>query len=354
MHGPAKSTLLAVVENFHVPLPAIKTLATKVRAGFLARTANFSGGELATITASDLTLLFTLYDRYFFSSALARAVGGKLTFRVSDRMTRAGGKLRFYPAKIGSAFESFELVVSRRLLLENFSDKRPVEVNGVDCADRVSALQAIFEHELLHLVELHLLGHSRCKSAAFRERAKRLFGHLDVTHSLSTKCQIQRMQRLKSPVKVGDMVLFTYRGAELPGRVNRITKRATVLVESRLGSHYTDGKRYRKYYVPLARLEVVKEVRASVAKPWWLYLLECRGGMVYAGVAVDVVKRFVMHESGKGARFTRANPPLRILAAERFEGRSQAQKAEAKLKGLRKPQKLKWASLNPWKAAGPK
>ena len=53
------------------------------------------------------------------------------------------------------------------------------------------------------------------------------------------------------------MVGFTYSGQWLRGRVNRVTKRATVLVEHAKGRKYTDGKRYLKYYVPLGELEVV-------------------------------------------------------------------------------------------------
>ena len=42
------------------------------------------------------------------------------------------------------------------------------------------------------------------------------------------------------------------------GRVNRITKRATVLLENQQGEHFTDGKRYETYYIPLQYL--VREV----------------------------------------------------------------------------------------------
>jgi putative endonuclease len=38
---------------------------------------------------------------------------------------------------------------------------------------------------------------------------------------------------------------------------------------------------------------------------WWLYLLVCRYGRTYAGIATDVAVRFAAHSSGKGAKFTR-------------------------------------------------
>jgi putative endonuclease len=76
---------------------------------------------------------------------------------------------------------------------------------------------------------------------------------------------------------------------------------------------------------------------------WWVYLLECQHGRTYAGVAIDVEARFKLHASGKGAKFTRANPPLAILGAEPFASRSDAQKAEHALKQLERPEKLAWA-----------
>ncbi len=47
---------------------------------------------------------------------------------------------------------------------------------------------------------------------------------------------------------------------------------------------------------------------------WWLYLLECHGGVLYTGIAKDVDARFAAHLNGTGAIFTRLNRPLRILA----------------------------------------
>jgi len=56
-------------------------------------------------------------------------------------------------------------------------------------------------------------------------------------------------------IRVGSRVRFEFEGQQLEGRVNRITQRATVLVEHTEGARYSDGRRYRKYYVPLGSLE---------------------------------------------------------------------------------------------------
>ena len=78
-------------------------------------------------------------------------------------------------------------------------------------------------------------------------------------------------------------------------------------------------------------------------KRWFVYMLECENGALYTGVAVDVAARYALHCSGKGAKYTRANKPRRILAVKRCAGRSPALKLEARLKALRKPEKLAWA-----------
>ena len=80
---------------------------------------------------------------------------------------------------------------------------------------------------------------------------------------------------------------------------------------------------------------------------WWLYLLVCRDGRTYAGIATDVAARFAVHSSGKGAKFTRSNPPVRVLGAQAFASRSEALKAEAALKRLARPERLSWARKCP-------
>lgn len=75
------------------------------------------------------------------------------------------------------------------------------------------------------------------------------------------------------------------------------------------------------------------------AQPYWLYLLECEGGVYYAGVAIDVEQRFFRHLFGSGAKFTRARPPLRVLAAREYPSKSEALRAELQLKALARQEK---------------
>jgi putative endonuclease len=80
-----------------------------------------------------------------------------------------------------------------------------------------------------------------------------------------------------------------------------------------------------------------------MTQSWWLYLLACRDGRTYAGIATDVAARFAAHSLGKGAKFTRSNRPILILGARAFASKSEALKAEAALKKLNRTAKLAWA-----------
>ena len=74
---------------------------------------------------------------------------------------------------------------------------------------------------------------------------------------------------------------------------------------------------------------------------WFLYVIECRGGVLYTGIAKDVDARFAAHLKGTGARFTRSNPPLRILGRMPMATRGDALRAEYAFKQLSRAEKLR-------------
>lgn len=81
---------------------------------------------------------------------------------------------------------------------------------------------------------------------------------------------------------------------------------------------------------------------------WFVYLLECRGRRLYTGITTNLARRMDEHRDGKrGARFTRANPPVKLLATLQVAGRSEALKLEAALRRLSRAEKLHWAAQHP-------
>ena len=75
---------------------------------------------------------------------------------------------------------------------------------------------------------------------------------------------------------------------------------------------------------------------------WHLYLLRCHDGSFYAGITTDVERRFRQHAQGRGAKYTRAHPPERVLGSRAFADRASASRAEHALKRQPKQRKLDW------------
>ena len=81
------------------------------------------------------------------------------------------------------------------------------------------------------------------------------------------------------------------------------------------------------------------EPQAPLPATWFLYLIECADGSIYTGIAIDVAARYAAHACGKGARYTRAHPPARLLATLAYPDRSSASKAEYRVKQLKPAEK---------------
>ena len=79
---------------------------------------------------------------------------------------------------------------------------------------------------------------------------------------------------------------------------------------------------------------------ATSKKDWYVYILECEDGTLYTGVATDVERRFEEHESGMGAKYTRAHKAKKLLYVEKHATRSEAGKREVEIKSWPRGQKL--------------
>jgi hypothetical protein len=224
----------------------------------LGESRHIRAGNFDAVGVADLERLAALYDAEFFGGLLDRMLredgAHPLGLRLSSRMTEAAGKtyMRLGRGPGAAAWVEYEIAVSTLLLFQTFADPdRPVTVGGLACRDRLEALQRIMEHELLHLAEYLAWGRSSCSQPNFHALSRRIFGHEGTTHDLVTPREIAAGQH---GIRVGDRVRFEHEGRALAGVVYRITRRATVLVEDPRGEPFSDGKRYMRYYVPLALL----------------------------------------------------------------------------------------------------
>jgi len=75
--------------------------------------------------------------------------------------------------------------------------------------------------------------------------------------------------------------------------------------------------------------------------PYFVYILECSDGSLYTGIAKDVTKRLNEHNnSKKGAKYTKARRPLKLVHVEQLEDKGSALKREYAIKQFTRLQKL--------------
>ena len=72
----------------------------------------------------------------------------------------------------------------------------------------------------------------------------------------------------------------------------------------------------------------------------YMYVVECSDGTLYTGYTTDVGRRLKTHNSGKGAKYTRARLPVKLIYSEAFDSKSEAMSAEALFKKKNREKKL--------------
>ena len=75
---------------------------------------------------------------------------------------------------------------------------------------------------------------------------------------------------------------------------------------------------------------------------WFVYIIECSDGSLYCGITCDLGRRINEHNGLQpgGARYTRSRRPVRLVSNAIFENRSEASRAEYKIKKTRKDKKV--------------
>lgn len=81
---------------------------------------------------------------------------------------------------------------------------------------------------------------------------------------------------------------------------------------------------------------------------YFVYILECADGTLYAGIATDLERRLDEHNnSPKGAKYTRTRRPVKLVYTEAYSDRSAASKREYEIKKkMSRKDKLRLVSQN--------
>jgi predicted GIY-YIG superfamily endonuclease len=69
-----------------------------------------------------------------------------------------------------------------------------------------------------------------------------------------------------------------------------------------------------------------------VMPKWSIYIVRCADGSLYTGITTDLAARIKIHNSGKGAKYTRSRRPVKLMYVEKMKSESAARKREAQIK----------------------
>ena len=64
----------------------------------------------------------------------------------------------------------------------------------------------------------------------------------------------------------------------------------------------------------------------------YAYMLRCKDNSIYSGYTTDLEKRLATHNSGMGAKYTRARLPVKLVYFEEFKDKKEAMKREWQFK----------------------
>jgi putative endonuclease len=85
---------------------------------------------------------------------------------------------------------------------------------------------------------------------------------------------------------------------------------------------------------------------------WVVYLLECSDGFYYTGITNNLSDRLERHSTGRGAKYTKARLPVKLVFTMPVNNQSEAMKKEDWLK--HQTQTVKQQLITEWEKASPK
>ncbi len=80
--------------------------------------------------------------------------------------------------------------------------------------------------------------------------------------------------------------------------------------------------------------------KSVMEEQWSLYIIECRTGDLYVGIAVDVDKRVGLHNKGRACRYTKFRGPVQLMYQEICGSYNEARKREKEVKRFSREKKL--------------
>ena len=83
----------------------------------------------------------------------------------------------------------------------------------------------------------------------------------------------------------------------------------------------------------------ISDLSAFLEEKAFVYLLRCNDNSLYCGWTSDIPKRIKAHNTGKGAKYTRAKLPVELVYFEVYADKVAAMQREYEIKQLTKLEK---------------
>ena len=68
---------------------------------------------------------------------------------------------------------------------------------------------------------------------------------------------------------------------------------------------------------------------------WYVYIIECKDNSLYTGITNNLSKRLEVHNSGKGAKYTKTRLPVKLVYKEIYRTKEESLKRESEIKKLK-------------------
>ena len=84
---------------------------------------------------------------------------------------------------------------------------------------------------------------------------------------------------------------------------------------------------------------ITGKISGKCGKMNYTYIVQCKDGSLYTGWTNNLEKRIKAHTEGKGAKYTKARRPVKLMYYEEFSSKEEAMRREYEIKHMSRKEK---------------
>ncbi|MEZ4666930.1 MAG: GNAT family N-acetyltransferase [Anaerolineae bacterium] len=158
----------------------------------------------------------------------------------------------------------------------------------------------------------------------------------------------ESMPRLAMPIKF----THNYYLAQIPNKISDLKhKSPDIALQWRLALREVLENAFVQGYIAQDFVQFDEGHFYLLGAPrfWYMYVLECSDRTLYTGVTPNLLQRLEKHNKGRGAAYTAARLPVKMIGAWCYSNKTLAMRAEYSFKKLARAEKLQYlATASPF------